>query len=44
MSMAKETKKPVHKKTVRFEPDRVFLMVVVVSVLTLAFVGALATL
>jgi len=42
--MVKQTKKPTHKKSVRFEPDRVIFMIVVVSVLTLVLFGTLSTL
>lgn len=44
MAMAKVQKKTTHKKTVQFEPERVLFMVAIVAVLTLVFVGALATL
>jgi hypothetical protein len=40
----KQSKKPARTKTVRFEPDRVLFMVVVVSVLTMVLFGALTTL
>ncbi len=41
--MATKTEQ-IHHKTVAFEPDRVMLMVAIVSVLTLVFFGALSTL
>jgi hypothetical protein len=43
MVMTKQNKKST-KKEVLFEPGRVLIMVVVVSVLTLVFFGALTTL
>lgn len=44
MTMKSSAKKPTVHKAVRYEPGRVVLMVVVVSVLTLVFIGAIITL
>lgn len=44
MYMVKQQAKSVHHKAVRFEPDRVVLMVVVLAVITLVLFGALTTL
>lgn len=44
MVMAKKVTKKSQRTTVRFEPDRVFFMIAVVSALTLVFVGLLTTL
>lgn len=42
--MTKQQTKTTAKRSVRFEPGRVLVMTAVVSVLTLVFIGALATL
>lgn len=44
MTMVKKTQKKSRSKVARFEPDRIFFMIAIVSVLTMVFIGVLVTL